>query len=73
MSQRIRTNGYLNGNPMILAGGPGVQTLPATMVNDATEWLVIWQDDAAGSFDLFLQRVRTNGFPRPTVYTVFAD
>ncbi len=73
VSQRIRTNGYLIGSPMTLAGGPGVQTLPASIVNDATEWLVIWQDDAAGTFDLFQQRVRTNGIPIPTVYTVFAD
>ena len=73
LGQRIRTNGFLYGNTMILAGGPGAQSLPASMSNDSSEWLVLWQDDAAGSFDLFQQRVRTNGIPRPRVYTVFAD
>lgn len=73
IAQRIRTNGYLNGAPFSMAAGPGVQTLPAATVNSSTEWLVIWQDDTAGSFDLLQQRVRTNGIPIPTVYTVVAD
>jgi len=73
VSQRIRNNGYTVGGTTTLAGGPGVQTLAAAMLNNADEWVVTWQDDSPGSFDIFLQRVRLNGYPRPHVYTVAAD
>ena len=73
MGLRFQTVGFTTGQPVAVATGPGAQAAPASTSLDGRHWIVVWQEDDSGSFDLSSLRVRTNGVPLRTGRALVAD
>ncbi len=83
--QRLADNGWPEGQPFVVAGGPGAQAWPAAALRqvrednspagnqERDEWLTLWQDDHLGTFDVHGARVGVNGIVRQTERLIAGD
>jgi hypothetical protein len=70
---RFQTIGFITGQPVEIAAGPGSQAAPTSTHLDDRNWIVVWQEDGGGSFDVRSLRVRSNGVPHRTARALVAD
>ncbi len=73
MGVRFQTVGFTTGKPVVVAAGQNAQAAPTSAQLDDRTWVVVWQEDGTGSFDLQSLRVRSNGVPYRSGRALAAD
>ncbi len=76
MGLRLNNNGLPQGGAFPVAAGPGEQSWPAGALRSPgarEEWLVIWQADSLGNFDIFGVDLGLNGRSRRHAWALASD
>jgi hypothetical protein len=73
LGQRVTGDGSLAGSSFAVASYSGEQKYPAIATNaDSGEYLVVWQDNRTGSWDVLGQRVSSTGVVAGNIITASA-
>ena len=64
-ASRINRDGFATwqASGIGVGGGPGTQTMPAITTDGSGGAIIAWQDDRSGNYDIYVQRVISDGVP----------
>lgn len=69
-AQRLFANGRTQGQPTLVAGGPGDQRYADVTPNVNNEWLVVWSEDSNDGGDVMGRRISVALTPRGTAFPI---
>ncbi len=69
-AQKLFSNGRTQGNPALVADGPGDQRYADVVPNNNNEWLVVWSEDTNDGGDVMGRRMSVALTPRSAAFPI---